>query len=384
MIDLPTAYERTGATMKKIRVMIVEDSTVMRQFLQRTIGTDPRLEVVAAVESAEKALRLLEPLSPDVISMDVHLPGMNGIDATKQIMQRKPTPIVVVSGNLESSESKRSMHALRAGALAIVEKPVGILHEDHELLADRLCTQLVIMSQVNVIRQRFNREHRRPRHLPPAADTGAPPQDAWDAAGQFSVLGLVASTGGPAALQTLLPALGPEFPLPIVIVQHIMASFHDGFVGWLNDIAPLPVGSATGLHRLQPGHVYVAPADRHLEVCGNAMSISSGDPVCGQRPSGTVLFQSMAHSLGKEALAVLLTGMGEDGAAGLAAVRDAGGYTIAEHESTAVVYGMPAAAVRRRAVCESIPLHAIAPRIQELVGRRAACAVPCSVARPSL
>lgn len=367
--------------MKKIRVMIVEDSAVMRQFLQRIIGGDPRLEVVAAVESAEKALRLLEPLSPDVISMDIHLPGINGIDATKQIMQRKPTPIVVVSGTLESSESKKSMHALRAGALAVVEKPVGALHDDYDMLADRLCTQLVIMSQVSVIRQRFNREHRQPRHVPPvaAADGAARQRSGWDPPGQFSVLGLVASTGGPAALQTLLPALGPDFPLPIVLVQHIMASFHDGFVGWLNDIASLPVCSATGQHRLQPGHVYVAPADRHLEVRGRALSVSAGDAVCGQRPSGTVLFQSMAHSLGREALSVLLTGMGEDGAAGLEAVREAGGYTIAEDESTAVVYGMPAAAVRRRAVCESVPLYQIAPRIHELVGRRRACAPPHSV-----
>lgn len=344
--------------MNRIRVMIVEDSAAVRQFLQKIIGGDSRLEVVAAVDSAEKALRMLEPLSPDIISMDVHLPGMNGFEATKEIMQRKPTPIVIVSGSMEPGDQKKTMHALRAGALAVVEKPVGTLHEDYEALAERLCTQLALMSQVNVIRQRFNRR------------TGAAvqPQQESFCSGRFSVLGLVASTGGPGALQTLLPSLGPNFPLPILLVQHIMASFHEGFVAWLNDISPLPVCAATGLHQLQPGHVYVAPPDRHLEVRGGVCSVRSSEPVCGQRPSGTVLFQTMAHSLGSQALAVLLTGMGEDGAAGLEKLRNAGGYTIAEHESTAVVYGMPAAAVRRRAVCESLPLHEIAPRIRELTG----------------
>lgn len=339
----------------------------MRQFLQQIVGDDPRLEVVAAVDSAEKALRLLEPLSPDVISMDIHLPGMNGFEATQEIMQRKPTPIVVVSGSMESGDLKKSMHALRAGALAVVEKPVGTLHEDYATLAERLCTQLAIMSQVNVIRQRFNRH----RHEPVQPQPEPPPSPVWgsrqDVPRRFSILGLVASTGGPGALQTLIPALGPDFPLPIVLVQHIMGSFHEGFVGWLNDISPLPVRTATGLHRLQAGHVYVAPADRHLEVRGGSLAVRSSEPVCGQRPSGTVLFQSMARTLGSQTLAVLLTGMGEDGAVGLEEIRDAGGYTIAEDESTAVVYGMPAAAVRRRAVCESLPLFDIGPRIRELV-----------------
>lgn len=374
------AQNINNALMKKIRVMIVEDSAVVRQFLQHIVGGDPRLEVVAAVDSAEKALRLLEPLSPDVISMDIHLPGMSGLEATQRIMQRKPTPIVVVSGTMDSGEPKQSMHALRAGALAVVEKPVGTHHHDYDMLADRLCTQLAIMSQVNVIRQRFNGQ-RRPPVQPSQNATSIPAVDSGrEVSSQFSVLGLVASTGGPGALQTLLPALGADFPLPIVLVQHIMASFHDGFVGWLNEICPLPVCTATGLQRLQPGHVYVAPAERHLEVRGSSLSLPASEAVCGQRPSGTVLFQSMARTLGTRALAVLLTGMGEDGAAGLEEIRQAGGYTIAEDESTAVVYGMPAAAVRRRAVCESLPLFDIGPRIRELIRPMSGGVPPCPMA----
>lgn len=352
--------------MKKIRVMIVEDSAAVRQFLQQIIGGDPRLEVIAAVDSAEKALRLLEPLSPDVISMDIHLPGMDGINATQEIMQRRPTPIVVVSGSRALGSEKNPMHALRAGALAVVEKPVGIHHKDYQAIADQLCTQLAIMSQVKVIRQRFN-GHRRLSVAPPSATSRGP--EAFSIPGSqrsFAMLGLVASTGGPGALQTLLPSLGPDFPLPIVLVQHIMSSFHEGFVNWLNEISPMPVCTATAVERVQPGHIYVAPADRHLEVCRLTLSVRAGDAICGQRPSGTVLFQSMARTLGREAIAVLLTGMGEDGAEGLQEVRERGGHTIAEDESTAVVYGMPAAAVRRKAVCESLPLYEIGPRARRL------------------
>lgn len=352
---------------RKIRVMIVEDSATARQSLQNIIGGDPRLEVVAAVDSAEKALRLLEPLSPDVISMDIHLPGMNGLEATHEIMRRKPTPIVVVSGTLASGELKKSMQALRAGALAVVEKPLGTRHRDFEMVGERLCAQLAIMSQVNVIRQRFNHPHRANAQLGPNTQSADSMIRRRDSDRPFSVLGLVASTGGPRALQTLIPSLGPDFPLPIVLVQHIMPSFHQGFVNWLNDTCPLPVCTATGFQPLEPGRIYVAPAEGHLEVHGQSLSISLREAVGGQRPSGTVLFESMARSLGDQALAVLLTGMGEDGAAGLKKIHDAGGYTIAEDESTAVVYGMPAVAVRARAVCQSLPLFDIGSRLRELV-----------------
>ena len=349
--------------MDKIRVMIVEDSAVMRQYLQHIIGRDPRLQIVAAVDRAEKALRLLEPLSPDVISMDIHLPGMNGLDATQLIMQRRPTPIVVVSGSGRQAEQKMTMHALRAGALTVVEKPVGQLHESYEAHAERLCTQLAIMSQVKVIRQRFHRSEPATAAASPDTANDCPSQ----AGGGFAVLGLVASTGGPGALQKLLPALGPSFPLPIVLVQHIMASFHPGFVSWLNDVCPFSVQTAVDGQDLQAGRMYVAPADRHLEVDGRVLTVRDGPPVQAQRPSGTVLFQSMACSLASRSLGVLLTGMGEDGAAGLREIRAAGGYTIAEDESTAVVYGMPAAAVQSGAVRESLPLPRIGPRLRELV-----------------
>jgi two-component system chemotaxis response regulator CheB len=345
--------------------MIVEDSSVVREFLQYLIGRDERLQVVAAVKSAEEALRVIRHVAPDVISMDIRLPGMNGFEATRRIMAERPTPIVVVAASVDAEDLKISMNALRAGALAVVEKPPGTTHAEYETLAAQLCTRLAIMSHVNVIRQRFQ-----PKLLPPEPlarhrlKAAASPRLAVDS---IKMLGIVASTGGPNALDRLLKNLTPEFPVPIALVQHITASFHGAFVEWLNDVCPLPVVEATAGHKPRPGVVYVAPADCHLRVGPECFRLEHGEPVCLQRPSGTLLLESIAESFGACSLGVLLTGMGDDGAAGLRSIRNAGGHTIAEDETTAVVYGMPGVAVRIGAVCESLPLHEIGPRVLELV-----------------
>ena len=255
------------------------------------------------------------------------------------------------------------MEALRAGALTVLEKPVGTTHADYEALAERLCTQLVIMSQVKLVR-------RHSRSNSPARRAAIPRSLRAATAGAFKMLGIVCSTGGPSALVQLLGALGPDFPLPILLVQHMTASFIAGFASWLDTVCPFSVTVVKDGCIPAAGTVHMAPAERHLRLDGGRLRLDAGDPVSFQRPSGTVLFQSMARDLGAAALGVLLTGMGDDGASGLLDIRRAGGYTIAEDESTAVVYGMPAAAVRMGAVCESLPLPAIAPRVLELVSCR--------------
>ncbi len=351
----------------KIRVMIVEDSRVVRESLIQIVGSDPRLEVVAAVDSAELALRVLHRVRPDVISMDIRLPGMNGFQATREIMAARPTPIVVVSASVNAEELSISMNALKSGALSVVEKPVGISHRLYQELAERLCSQLAIMSQVKVIRQR-------PRHRATvnaggkerAARVSMPAERLTQ---PLEILGIVASTGGPKALQTLLAALPADFRIPVLIVQHITPSFQAGFVRWLNDICLLDVQEAQDGEIPEAGKVYLAPADHHLRFLGDRLVIDRDAAVCGERPSGTVLFESLARNSENRALGVLLTGMGRDGASGLLAIRQAGGYTIAEDASTAVVYGMPGAAVELDAQCESLPLPNIGPRILELCSR---------------
>ena len=357
--------------MSKIRVLIVEDSIVVRALLEYIIGRDPRLEVAATAASAEEALRWLEHFTPDVIAMDIRLPGMDGLEATRRIMSRRPVPIVVVAASVESRERNfAAIEALRAGALTVLEKPVGTTHVDYETLADRLCTQLVLMSQVKLgdaLSLVRSRGARRSRGVP----TAVLPRRA---AGGYQMLGIACSTGGPGALVQLLNALGPGFALPILLVQHMISSFLPGFAAWLDGVCPFAAVVVNHGQLPAPRTVHMAPAERHLKLEGGSLWLDLAEPVCGQRPSGTVLLQSMARSLGPQALGLVLTGMGEDGAAGLLAVREAGGYTIAEDQSTSVVYGMPAEAVRLGGVCESLPLPAIAGRVLELAASSAGTA----------
>lgn len=344
--------------------MLVEDSLVVRQLLAHIVSRDPRLALAAAVDSGEEALREIHRVQPDVISMDIRLPGIDGLETTRRIMAERPTPIVVVADAIEDSSLKISMNALRAGALSVVEKPVGTGHRAYEAIADQICTQLRIMSQVPVIRRRPIGAER----LSQPRDEVRGPAVSIPATQAPSVLAVAASTGGPPAFAKLLGGLPAGFPLPILLVQHMGAAFMEGFADWLNGVVPLTVVIAREGVRPLPGHVYVAPGDRHLGLTpGGLMTLLDEAPVGGQRPSATVLFRSVARSAGPRGLGVLLTGMGEDGAAGLLDMHLAGAATIAEHESSAVVYGMPAAAVRLKAAGSVLPLDLIAPRILRAV-----------------
>ncbi len=346
----------------RVRVMVVEDSLVVRQLLVHIISRDLRLTVAAAVESAEEALQEIGRIQPDVISMDIRLPGMDGLEATRRIMTERPTPIVVIADSIEDSSLKISMNALRAGALTVVEKPVGVSSAGYASIADTICTQLYIMSQVPVVRQRSLSPWREARAFPA---TGPEPERGT---ARPSIMGIAASTGGPPALAKILSSLPEDFPLPILLVQHMGAPFMEGFASWLNGLLPLKVRLAQDQEIPTAGHVYVAPGDRHLLLSpAGTLKVSGEPPLGNQRPSATMLFQSMARSAGRRGLGVILTGMGEDGAQGLVELRQAGGYGLAEDESTAVVYGMPAAAARMGGVNVSLPLDLIAPRILKLV-----------------
>ncbi|MDV6030917.1 MAG: chemotaxis-specific protein-glutamate methyltransferase CheB [Phycisphaera sp. RhM] len=344
--------------------MIIEDSLAVRTCLEDVINHDPRLEVVASLSTAEEAMAMLSKVSPDIISMDIHLPGMDGLQATTRIMESRPTPIIIVSGTIRCDETHASMNALRAGALSIMEKPTGPTSEAYAIFAERLCTQLAIMSQVKVVRQRFNVVPRSGARR--ATDQRTALREGRLPPSPFRMLGIVASTGGPRALLKVLGSLPANFPLPIALVQHITPSFHDGFVDWLDANVPIKVVSAEHGQRYEPSVVYVAPPDRHLAVNRDRLILTTTEPVCGQRPAGDVLLASLADAFAGSSVGVVLTGMGCDGATGLAEIRRAGGYTIAEDESTAVVFGMPAAAVEKNAVWETLPLTDIGDRLTQL------------------
>ena len=352
---------------KRVRVMLVEDSLVVRTLLAHIVGRDPRLELALAVESGEQALAAIAGVRPDVISMDIRLPGIDGLETTRRIMAEQPTPIVVVADAVEDASSRISMNALRAGALSVVEKPVATTHAGYEAISAEICTQLRIMAAVPVIRRRPIGAEWSGRVL--QADRVALPASAPDLArGRPDVLAVAASTGGPPALARVIGSLPRDFPLPVLVVQHMGATFMEGFAAWLDSVVDLPVSVAHDGEGMAPGRVYVAPGDRHLELgSGGILRVTGGVPVNGQRPAATVLFRSLARHVGPRGLGVLLTGMGEDGATGLLDMRRAGAGTIAEHESSAVVYGMPAAAVRLGAAGAVLPLDWIADEIVRMV-----------------
>lgn len=343
--------------MKPIRVLIVEDSAVVREHLRRIIAADTRFEVVGMTASGEEAVDAVERLAPDVISMDIQLPGIGGFEATRRIMTRRPTPIVIVSGT-ESRDVSLAMEAFKAGALSIVEKPVSSAHQAYEGIAGRLRTQLAIMSEVKVVRQREPGGMRRAGRFPAAGEN------------PWRLLAVGASTGGPNALSQVLGGLGAGFPLPIVVVQHMAQAFLDGFAQWLSSLSGFPVTVVNERVLLAPGQVYLAPGDSHLAIDGVSALLDGSPPVKNHRPSANVLFASAARHFGSSVIGVLLTGMGDDGASGLREIKDAGGFTIAEAESSAVIYGMPGAAVKLGAACESVALEGIAARILEIVGQK--------------
>jgi two-component system, chemotaxis family, protein-glutamate methylesterase/glutaminase len=341
---------------KPVRVMVVEDSPTVRTLLCHIIDRDPRLQLASVCGSAEEALASIGDAAPDVISMDIRLPGLSGLDATRRIMAEAPTPIVVIADSIHDTTLGIAMNALKAGALSVVEKPVGPAVPAYQRMAQEIATQLYLMSQVPVIRRR-------------RIDTSLTPTVFGQAKSfqSMTVVGIAASTGGPLALSMILGALPASFPAPILVVQHMGGAFMEGFASWLDTQTPLHVAIASNGEKVEPGRVYVAPGDRHMALASEGFILVTADaPVNNQRPAANVLFESMAVYAGAKSVGVLLTGMGEDGARGLLSMRRAGALTIAEHESTAVVYGMPGAAAKLGAATQILTLDTVAPRLLKL------------------
>ena len=342
-----------------IRVLIADDSPTARALLRAILDAQPDLRVVGEAVNGNEAVASTEALRPDVVLMDVHMPELDGIEATREIMARRATPIVVVS-SVSQRDVDLSLQATEAGALVALPKPEGPSSPRFREQSDQIVSMVRAMAGVKVVR-RWSLEKRAPQHRVGTSQ-----------ARDVRVVGIAASTGGPPALRALLSELPSDFPAPIVIVQHIARDFTAGFAHWLGDGSPLPVRLAQRGEPLRPAHVYVAPDDVHLRV-GQDLSVnfSSAPPLNGFRPSATHLFESIAAAHGARGLGVVLTGMGSDGADGLAALRAAGGYVIGQDEGSSVVFGMAQEALRRGGVDELLPMERIASRIVTLVGQGA-------------
>jgi two-component system chemotaxis response regulator CheB len=343
--------------MSSTRVLICDDSKTYAAALTKLLERDGEIDVVGVCETAEQAITRLRQLKPDVVTMDLELPGMSGMTAVEQIMSDAPVPILVLSGHVRE-RSETALTALAAGALDAMPKHGLDLRDPDGPAAKALRHRVKALSRARVIRHpRASLNHRN--------GTG---QRATRTA---TAIGICASAGGPAALATLLGSLPATFPVPILLVQHISIGFVEGFVRWLDSQVPLPVRLATDEARLQPG-IWVAPDGAHLLVDdGGKLALDVSAPTKPElhRPSGDVLLGSLAANCGGEAVAVVLTGMGRDGAQGLGAVRESGGMTIAQDEESSAVFGMPRAAAERGAEFV-LPLERIASTLCRLTLKR--------------
>lgn len=346
--------------MKRIRVLVVDDSATSRLLLVETLRADPEIEVVGQAADGVQAVEMVKLLRPDIVTMDVHMPRLDGFAATKRIMVEAPTPILITTG-VDPRGLSVSLEAVRMGALAVHAKPGDPRAPGFDEEARELVRQVKAMSRVKVVRH----YDLAPPRVPAAPGLSMVTLHDLPA----EVVAIAASTGGPAAIHRILTTLPADFPLPILVVQHISRGFSPGFAGWLDKASPLKVKLAEEGEVLRPGTVYVGVDDRHLGVWpGRTIHLSCDPAVGGFRPAGTVLFESVATAFGSRALAVILTGMGRDGVDGLRAIRRAGGRTIAESEETAVVYGMPAAAVDAGLADFVLPLDQVCAALAGLLG----------------
>jgi two-component system chemotaxis response regulator CheB len=341
-----------------VRVLVVDDSPTVRELLVRMLQSDPGIRVIGMARDGEEAVRLTGQLHPDVITMDIRMPRMDGFQATKRIMQSVPTPIVVVSASVESEELKITFNAIRAGALTVVEKPSGPAGPAFETIRTQLLTTVKLMAGVKVVRRWATGMLRPPTVAPLPKPTDV----------RTAVVAIAASTGGPGALYQVLHDLPADFPVPILIVQHIARGFGQGMVDWLRGATPLRVTTAQPGDVLQAGRVLVSPDDHHLEVSRDRRVVlrpkRSEKELC---PSADILFEAVAHAFGPGTLGVILTGMGRDGVEGLRVLKAAGGRVLAQDERSCVVFGMPKEAIEAGVADKVVSLEQMARAITEML-----------------
>lgn len=345
-----------------IHVLLVDDSPTALEILKRLLARSPDIQVIGTATNGREAIELLPTLNPDLVCTDLHMPVMDGLELTRAVMSKQPRPILVVSVSVEPG-SPNVFQLLEAGAVDVYSKPRAILVADQEKLARELASKIRIVAGVHVFRN--SGTVTRPVFPPPAL------QSLLAHRTPVKIVAIGASTGGPQGLRTIISALPAGFPLPVVCVQHIGADFLAEMVRWLAEASLLPVRRAAYGEMPQGGVVYFAPEDSHLEFDGHGRFLLSDEPPCdGHRPSATVTLRAAARCFGANTVGVLLTGMGRDGAAGMAEIAAAGGITIAQDEESCVVYGMPRAAVALGAVQHVLPLEQISPALVALANNR--------------
>ncbi len=336
---------------KPIRVLIADDSSIFVQSLNYLFSADPNIDVVGVAENGSQAVSMTAELRPDIITMDVHMPIMNGLDAIEQIMAHCPTPVLVLS---DDHSERMAFEALERGALDISEKPRLMQnHQENKGFIDNLR----FLAGVHVVRHIAGVSKRKvglKRHHPVSAD--------------FHVIAVACSTGGPKALKLLLSELPAEFEACVLVVQHMSPGFSQGLADWLNELCALPVRIALDKEKVAPSQVLLAPDSHHMLVDRNhRIQLRDTPPLNGNKPSATLLFRSVGERFRRKSVGVVLTGMGSDGADGTKDIKANGGVTIAQDQKSSLVFGMPSAAIELGTVQHILNLEAIAVKMLSIV-----------------
>ena len=346
----------------RIRVLVVDDSALMRKLIPAVLARDPDIEVVGTAMDGAFALKKVEELRPDVVTLDLEMPRMDGMETLRLIMRRAPMPVILFSTHSKEG-AYATLKALALGAIDFVQKPQDAAAGHLDSIAEQL------IDKIKVARRAVGRK------LPAAVVSDDPPRDKKKkhaALPPNRIVAIGVSTGGPNALQYVLSQIPADFPASILIVQHMPEGFTEMFAKRLDECCALEVQEARSGDLLVAGRVLICPGNRHLMVRrmprGDIAVLSDGAPVNGHRPSVDVLFHSVAQQFGLTAVGLLMTGMGEDGAEGLGALKTAGGATIAQSEDTCVVSGMPRAAISKGYADKVIPLEGIAAHLVQHYG----------------
>ncbi len=361
-----------------IRVLLVEDSPIALAILKRMLTSSPEIEIVGTARTGKEALALMPQINPQVICTDLHMPQMNGLEFTREVMATFPRPILVISASVQKHDTDNVFQLLQAGAVDVFPKPTAGLASDYEKAKQELISKIKILSGVTVFTQ-----HRKqpsvasrvstsfnPSSTP--ASTKPPKTESYANTSKTpaKVLVIGASTGGPQALHTIISHLPSNFPVPVICIQHISEGFLQGLVDWLAIKSQLPIAIAQEGELPRAGTVYFAPDKYHLELNSQGRFVySATPPVGGHCPSITVTFKSVANFYGRATAGVLLTGMGRDGAEGMQAVARIGGLTIAQDEASCVVFGMPKEAIALGAAQYILPINDIAPMLLAKIPR---------------
>ncbi len=342
-----------------IKVLVVEDSPVVRDLLSYILSSDPGIQVIGGAATGEEAIRAAARLRPDLITMDVNMPGINGFDATRRIMETCPSPIIIVSASYDPQDLAKTFQAVEAGALTFLPPPLGIGHPEFRGRADELIRTVKLMSEIKVVR----RWPKTPAKPAPGIEVKRTKK--------IEVLALGASTGGPVVLKKILEGLEAGFPVPVLMVQHMSPGFVTGLAEWLQQSTGFPVRVARHGEQIRPGQAYLAPDGLHMGVDRfGRIELSNQAPVNGMRPAIASLFRSVTAFYGPSAVGILLTGMGADGAAEMAMMKAQGAITIAQDKESSVVHGMPGEAIKLGAATYILAPEKMAELLNALVETR--------------